>query len=255
MTRPTALDNPFLPHPEQWPPAWYRGTLVGFDLETTGTDAATARIVTAAVVHCRPDGTVADETRCWLVDPGLPIPAAATAVHGISTERARANGTPAAVAVPEILAALERVWDAGLPLVVFNAAYDLSLMDCAALRHGLAPLAERPSWRRACIVDPLVIDREVDRYRRGKRTLQVATDHYRVEAARAHSADGDAEAACQLARAIAETYPMIGGADPAMLHRAQANWARAWAARFQAYLRSGGAPTAVVDGAWPLRAA
>ena len=259
MTQPTAFatldsDTPD-DAPEHWPPAWYRGTLVGFDLETTGTDPLGARIVTAALVYCQSDGGIGSRSRHWLVDPGVPIPAAATAVHGISTERARAEGMPAEIAVPEILAALEQVWRTGLPLVVFNAAYDLSLMDCAARRHGLPPLAARSAWWRACVVDPLVIDRQVDRYRRGKRTLQVAAQHYRVAATGAHSADGDAEAACLLARAIADAYPMIGNADPVMLHRAQRNWAAAWAMRFQSYLRSCGSATAVVDGTWPVRAA
>jgi DNA polymerase-3 subunit epsilon len=253
MTQPTA--RPYPHDPDCWPPAWYRGTLVGFDLETTGTDPTTARIVTAALVYCLPDGGIGGRSRHWLVDPGIPIPAAATAVHGISTERARAEGVPSADAVPEILAALEEVWRGGIPLVVFNAAYDLSLMDCAARRHGLAPLYQRPTWHAACVVDPLVIDRQVDRYRRGKRTLQVAAAHYRVTATGAHSADGDAEAACRLARAIADAYPMVGNADLVMLHRAQRNWAAAWAMRFQSYLRSCGSATAVVDGAWPVRAA
>jgi DNA polymerase-3 subunit epsilon len=95
----------------------------------------------------------------------------------------------------------------------------------------------------------------VDRFRRGKRTLQAAALHYGVPATGAHSADGDAEAACRLALAIARAHPMIGNADPSMLHRAQAHWAAAWASRFQAYLRSCGDPIAVVDGHWPLRAA
>ena len=255
MTQPTDVHPSHACPPETWLPAWHRGTIVGFDLETTGTDPGTARIVTAALAVVGPDGRPGPGSRTWLVDPGVPIPAAATAVHGISTERARADGAPESVAVRQILDALDGVWSAGLPLVVFNAAYDLTLMDAAAARHGLPPLNARPGWRRALVVDPLVIDREVDRYRRGKRTLQASAVHYRVRATGTHSADGDARAACDLARAIAEAYPMIGNADPVMLHRAQAFWFAAWAARFQAYLRSCGDVGALVDGVWPVRAA
>lgn len=255
MTQPTALDPAAWYAPQGWRPAWHRGPIVGFDLETTGTDPVTARIVTAALTYVGPDGAIGPRSRVWLVDPGVPIPAAATAVHGIGTDHARLHGIPAVEAVPQILAALEAVWRAGLPMAVFNAAYDLTLMAAAATRHGKPLPVQCPSWARACIIDPLVIDREVDRYRPGKRTLQAAAAHYGVTAIAAHSADGDAAATCRVARAIAEAYPMIGNADPMMLHRAQVHWAAAWAAHFQAYLRSCGDRAVVVDGSWPVRAA
>lgn len=253
MTQPTAPTDPAGAPFESWPPAWHRGTIVGFDLETTGTDPRTARIVTAALVYCEPDGAVGAGSQGWLVDPGVPIPAAATAVHGIDDERARRDGVPAAVAVPEILRALDAVCAAGLPLVVFNAAYDLTLVAAAARRHDLPPVTAMPGWRRACIIDPLVLDRGVDRYRRGKRTLQVMAEHYRVQARDAHSAGGDAVAACDLARAIARAHPQVAGADGEALHAQQVEWSREWAVSFQAYLRSRGNATAVIDGTWPLR--
>lgn len=234
---------------------WHQGTLVGFDLETTGVDPASAHIVTAAIVYLLPDGRADARSRSWLVDPGIPIPSQASAVHGISTDYAREHGIPEAQAVGEIIAALGEVWSAGLPLVVFNAAYDLSLLAAAALRHGAPPAESWVGWPEAQIIDPLVIDRQVDRYRRGKRTLQAAALHYRVDATDAHSADGDAAAACRLARAIARAHPAVGSADPVTLHRAQVSWCAAWAGRFQSYLRSQGDADAVVDGAWPMRAA
>ena len=56
------------------------------DLETTGTDTAKDRIVEIAVVRLNCDGTVdrrPTEGR-RLINPGIPIPAEATAVHGIT---------------------------------------------------------------------------------------------------------------------------------------------------------------------------
>lgn len=234
---------------------WAAGTLIGFDLETTGTDPLTARIVTAAVAHQTPDGAAMQESRQWLIDPGVPIPAAAAAVHGISTEHAHEHGALAAPAVAEIAAALESAWGRGLPIVVFNAAYDLTLLSAALRRHELRELVERPGWDEALIIDPLVIDRGVDRYRRGKRTLQAMAEHYRVAALDAHSADGDAVAACGVARAIAAAHPDVARADAVSLLSQQCEWSRAWAVNFQAYLRSQGKPDAVIDGRWPLRGA
>jgi len=56
-----------------------------FDLETTGINIANDRIVEIAIVKRLPEGR-AEEQR-WLVNPECPIPAEATAVHGITNEQ------------------------------------------------------------------------------------------------------------------------------------------------------------------------
>lgn len=232
---------------------WHEDVLVGFDLETTGVDPLTARIVTAALVFQRPDGAPDERSRSWLVDPGVPIPPAATAVHGITTEQARRHGRPAAQAVAEIVAGITAVVAAGLPLVVFNASYDLTLVAAAARRHGLTAHRDAPRpWRAVRVVDPLVIDRRVDRYRRGKRTLEAMAAHYRIGTFEAHSAAADAIAACLLARRLGAEFDEVGGADLRVLHEYQVGWAAAWAENFQSYLRSSGRADAVIDGTWPV---
>lgn len=82
---------------------WADDPMSPFDIESTGVDTETARIVTASVV------TIVGSTprvRSWLVDPGVDIPAEATAVHGITTEHARSHGVKASYAVAEIREAL-----------------------------------------------------------------------------------------------------------------------------------------------------
>lgn len=233
-------------------PAWHSGTLVGFDLETTGVDTTTDRVVTAAVVQVTPTGEVV-RSQHWLLDPGVPIPAAASAVHGVSTAAARAAGVPPGQAVAEIIAELEGAWRSGLPVVIFNAPYDLTLLDAEAARHRLPRLATRPWWRDAFVVDPLVIDRGVDRYRKGKRTLAATADHYRAKATDAHSALGDALAAVAVARAMAAQHGLLAGADAHTLHSAQVGWHHDWAVHLQAYLCSRGEVGTVIDKAWPIR--
>lgn len=232
---------------------WADGPLVGFDLETTGTDPLVAHIVTAAVVHHLPDDTVAEASRTWLVNPGVPIPEAATAVHGVTTAEAAARGDDPAVAVPSIALELQTAWSDGFPIVIFNAAYDLTLLNVALIRLGSTGLVDRPGWTEALIIDPLVIDRAVDRFRRGKRTLADMTAHYGVSATDAHSADGDAVATCRLARALAARFGDVATADAAALRSQQQVWAKEWSTRFQAFLRSQGRADAVIDGTWPLR--
>jgi DNA polymerase-3 subunit epsilon len=139
-----------------------------FDLETTGIDVETSRIVSAHVGVIDASGTVVEE-RAWLADPGVEIPTQASAVHGITTERARAEGRPAPEVVAEIIAALEDLVARGLAITIYNAPYDLSLLHHEAVRHGVAPLHEPVP-----IIDPLVLDRAVDKYRKGKRTLEAA---------------------------------------------------------------------------------
>ncbi|QMU75971.1 hypothetical protein GXW83_09710 [Streptacidiphilus sp. PB12-B1b] len=101
--------------------SWLNETLVGFDLETTGTDPAESRIVTAALVEAK-GGEVVRE-RGWLADPGVPIPEEAAAIHGVSTARAVAEGRPVVEVADEVAAALCYHWRAGVPVVVFNAPF------------------------------------------------------------------------------------------------------------------------------------
>ena len=56
-----------------------------FDLETTGINIANDRIVEIAIVKRLPEGRT--EEHRWLVNPECPIPAEATAVHGITNEQ------------------------------------------------------------------------------------------------------------------------------------------------------------------------
>lgn len=231
---------------------WHRELLIGFDLETTGTDPHGARIVTGAVIEVRDGEPTA--RREWLADPGVPIPADAVAVHGVSNERAAAEGSPAAQVADAIAGALTAHWGAGVPVVAYNAAFDLTLLSAELRRHGLPSLRDRLGGTDpGPVVDPYTIDRSVDRYRRGKRTLEAVCAEYGVPLDAAHDATADALAAVRLARAIADRHPRVAALDPAELHRRQIDWYAGWAADFQAFLRRKGDPTAVVDGTWPLR--
>ncbi|MFJ3653364.1 3'-5' exonuclease [Streptomyces nigra] len=231
---------------------WHRELLIGFDLETTGTDPREARIVTGAVVEVR-DGLVLGH-RQWLADPGVPIPAEAVAVHGVSNERAAAEGRPADQVADAIADVLVSYWKSGVPVVAYNAAFDLSLLSAELRRYGLPSLRERlGGLDPAPVVDPYTIDRRVDRYRRGKRNLEAVCREYGVELDFAHDAFADALAAARLAGAIAARHPKIASVGPAELHRRQIEWYAEWAADFQTFLRSKGDPTAVIDGTWPVR--
>ena len=227
-------------------PGWAH-TVGVFDLETTGVDVTGDRIVTAHVGLLGADGGVV-RAQGWLADPGVEIPEGATAVHGITTERARAEGRPAGEVVAEVVAALRALFDAGIPVVAYNAPFDFSLLKHEALRHGVAPI-DSP----APVIDPLVVDKTYDRFRKGKRTLEVVAAHYAVALEGAHDAAADAVAAGRVAQALAGRYALP--ADAHELHTQQIGWARAQAESLTEYFIRIGRLDAedALDGSWPIR--
>lgn len=218
-----------------------------FDLETTGIDIETSRIVSAHVGVLDDSGTLVERWD-WLADPGVDIPPQATAVHGISTERAQAEGMPASTAVAEIVQTLRALIARGIPITIYNAPYDLSLLNREALRYGIPPLVA-PSP----IIDPLVIDKAVDRYRKGKRTLEAAAQHYGVDLSEAHDAAADAVAAGRVAQALARRFTEQLAIDPLDLHANQVAWFKEQSASFEDYMRRTRDPGFTASYIWPER--
>ena len=227
---------------------WADGPMAAFDLETTGTDVEVDRIVTASVV--RIDGRT-PRVRSWLADPGVEIPAGATEVHGISTEHARSHGGPAADVVEQVRDALEGALFDGGPLVIFNASFDLSLLDRECRRHGVPVLGEVRAPLR--VVDPLVIDRATDPYRKGKRTLEIVAALHKVPLSKeeAHTSAGDCLAAARVAWCQARRTP-VGALGLDELQVWQREQHVRWAESFEAYLRTQGKGD-VIDRSWPIR--
>lgn len=221
--------------------------LAVFDLETTGVDTSAARIVTAFLGVLDERGELVEQ-HAWLADPGIEIPEGAAAIHGITTERARAEGQPARDVVAAIVARIANLLGDGTPVVAFNAAYDFTVLHHEALRHGIAPVEEP-----APVIDPLVLDKQVDRFRKGKRTLGVTCEHYGVELDGWHDASADAIAAGRLAQAMHELFPQLQvPADE--LHASTIDWATQQAESFARYMQRRD-PSFTADRGWPIREA
>lgn len=196
--------------------SWIDGPLLGFDTETTGVDVDSDRIVTAALVSRDEAGT---RVRTWLLDPGVEIPEAASAIHGITTEHARTNGEPAALALEEIASALADAIGGRVPVVAYNAAFDLDILTAELRRHGLATVSERLGRDVVPVIDPLVLDRAEDRYRPGKRKLVDLCGFYQIaDAGRLHTADVDVVATLDVLAAIVGRYPHLGTLELGQLH-------------------------------------
>lgn len=230
-------------------PNWADGPLTSFDVESTGVNAETDRIVTASVVTIN-DGPT--RIRSWLANPGIDIPAGATAVHGITTEHAKTNGDEPRRVVSEIAHALIDAWSLGHPVVIFNAPFDLSLVDCELRRYGYDGLAIG-----GLVVDPLVLDKVVIPRRSGagcRRLTYVCKHVYSVPLSDedAHSSSADALAAARVFWKIAKRYPRIGEMPAAELMALQAGAAREQALSLQDYFRRQGKDE-VIDPSWPIR--
>jgi DNA polymerase III subunit epsilon len=208
--------------------SWWPGPLLGFDTETTGIDVGTDRIVTAALV--RRDGTQT-EIRTWLIDPGVQIPDNASAIHGITTAHAARWGQDSASALEEIAHELVGALTAGVPVVAFNASFDLGLLDAELERHGLPTVPDRLGHPVRPVVDPLVLDRALAGDRPGPRTLGDLCGVYEVSQAGAlHSADVDVIATLDVLAQMLARYPQLVEMDLDALHDQQVVWTDQWRA-------------------------
>lgn len=231
---------------------WYEGPLAAFDTETTGVDVETDRIVSAAVVVQDAPGARPRVTR-WLVNPGVPVPAAATAVHGLTEDHVQRNGRWPSPVMEEIAKELAEQAVRGRPLVVMNAPFDLTLLDRELRRHRASCLAQWFESSPLRVMDPRVLDKHLDRYRKGRRTLTDLCGHYGVSLEGAHDAAADALAAMDVVRAIGRRFAArLERLSPAELHTLQAVWHAAQARGLQAWFARSGTEEEV-DPAWPLR--
>lgn len=222
--------------------SWHMHPRAAFDLETTGRDPLTARIVTASIILVDGRGGILEHHE-WLADPGVDIPAEATAVHGIATGTARTHGAPAAQVVHQIAGVLGGYFRGKIPVLAFNARYDFTVLAQEGLRHGVLTPNPFP------VLDPYVMDKHADRYRPGKRTLTAMCGHYGVLLENAHTSAADVMATLGVAAVLAERFQQLRRPAPE-LHEHQVTWALRQAQNFEAYLRRQD-PDAVVEGSWP----
>lgn len=246
---------------------WTRMPMLGFDLETTGVNVFTDRIVQAALTPVR-DGVPLEPTT-WLVDPGVEIPDEAAAVHGITTERAREEGGDPGQMLYELTGRLALNMGRVVPVVVANAPYDLTLLEAENRRHSIDSLASRVAPRPVGpIIDPMVLDRYVDPYRKGicaearnpcgcgavDKKLSSLCLHYGVELTAAHDAGADALAACLLVPKIIARHPAkFRGFSVGALHQAQIGWRREQMDSLRKYFDKTGTEHDGCDPSWPIR--
>lgn len=237
---------------------WAGMPMLAFDTETSGVDTLTDRIVTAALVRIDP-GHRPVVTK-FVCDPGIDIPAEATAVHGYTRARAasEATHTPEQLLF-EVAGALALAMGRGVPVVGFNVSYDLTLFEAECHRHGVDSLTARlGSGRLQPVVDVHVLDKHADPYRKGGRKLEQVCGHYGVRHTGAHDSAGDALAAARLwprVMAAKQRGRAVFGSSLTLgqLHQLQVKARREQMDSLRAYFDRRGTEHDGCDGGWPLQ--
>lgn len=229
---------------------WLNGKFLAYDLETDSKFPEQAHIVTATTILIDPT-TGSKNVTNWLSDvDGHEIPEETVAIHGVTTERARAHGQPAAEVAGQVSDAIEQAWDLGIPVIGHNVGYDFTVLDCELRRYF--PSQGGLKLRKA-VLDTYVIDKHFS-YRKGKRNLVAAAAHYRVPLSEedAHDATADALASARILWMMARRYPALAKMSLDELYDAQVDWYREQALGLAEYFRKQG-KTEHVSTEWPIR--
>lgn len=197
---------------------WSEVPVVFIDTETTGV-ARTDRAVQVALVRFEGGAPVGEFSS--LVNPGIPIPEAASAIHGITDDKiAGAPPIEDVFARDDVRALLRDAQPAA-----YRAAFDKQFVP------AFTDPADWP-W-----IDPLTIIREVDKFAAGKgrHKLEAACTRHGIVLACAHDALSDARAAGVLFYVLAakavKSGRSLGDLLRVMQEKEAAQWFDHWSWR------------------------
>ncbi|TAI46626.1 3'-5' exonuclease [Flagellimonas allohymeniacidonis] len=164
-----------------------------FDLETTGTNVATDRVVEISILKVFPNGN--KESKTWLVNPEMPIPEEVVAVHGISNEKV-ANEPTFKQLSKEIYTMIK---DSDL------AGFNSDRFDIPLLAEEMLRAEVDFDMKHMVSVDVQTIFHKME-----KRTLAAAYKFYcDKDLTDAHSAEADTMATFEVLKAQLDRYPEL----------------------------------------------
>ena len=174
--------------------------IVFFDLETTGVNIAKDRIVEISILKVFPNGN--KESKTWLVNPEVEIPAESTAVHGITNEKVAGEPT-----FKELASKINEMIS-GCDLAGFNSnRFDIPLLAEELMRVGID---FDMNGRKA-------IDVQVIFHKKEQRTLGAGYQFYcGKELEGAHGAEADTNATYEILLAQVDKYEDIGNTVDAL---------------------------------------
>lgn len=165
--------------------------IIFFDLETTGTNITSDRIVEISVIKVMPNGEEIARTR--RINPTIPIPAEATAVHHISDADVAAEPT-----FKQVARSLAELFS-GCDIAGYNSnRFDVPMLDEEFRRAGI-----KFDFSKVRFIDVQTIF-----HKKEQRTLVAAYRFYcgKELGDLAHSADGDTRATYEVLKAQLDRY-------------------------------------------------
>ncbi|MBX2992777.1 MAG: 3'-5' exonuclease [Bacteroidetes bacterium] len=176
--------------------------LVFFDLETTGTDFVADRIVQISVLKIHPE--LPEESRTRLINPGMPIPPEASAIHGITDGTVRDQ--------PHFRAIVRGLFDffSGCDLAGYNSnSFDVPFLVEEFARCGIEFPQEGTKLIDVCTIFK----------RKEERTLTAAYKFYCGKMLEnAHDAEADVRATFEVFKGQLHRYEDLGSATVGELH-------------------------------------
>lgn len=167
-----------------------KNPIVFFDLETTGTDVTTDRIVEISYLKISPNGN--EEIKTFRVNPGMPIPPKSTAIHGITDDDVKD-----APGFPEIAKNIAKAFE-GCDFAGYNSnKFDLPLLAEEFIRADTdIDLMKRK-----------FIDIQVIFHKKEQRTLSAAYKFYCDKVLEnAHTSEADTYATYEILKAQLDRY-------------------------------------------------
>lgn len=164
--------------------------IVFFDLETTGMNIATDRIVEISILKVYPNGN--KESKTWLVNPEMEIPKEVVAIHGITNEKVVTEPT-----FKELAKEINKLIE-GCDLAGFNSnRFDIPLLAEEMLRADID----------FDMHNRVAVDVQVIFHKKEQRTLSAAYKFYCDENLDdAHSAEADTKATYEVLKAQLDKY-------------------------------------------------
>ncbi len=168
-----------------------KNPLVFFDLETTGINVATDRIVEISYLKIFPNGT--EESKTYRVNPTIPIPPKTTEIHGIKDEDVKD-----APKFSELAKNIAKILE-GSDIAGYNSnKFDIPLLAEEMLRAGIDIDLKKRKF----------VDVQVIFLKKEPRTLSAALKYYcNKDLDNAHSAEADTRATYEILKAQLDQYP------------------------------------------------
>ncbi len=205
--------------------SWAARRFAVIDTETTGLEFGTDRVIqlSVAIVDAGQYMTGSE----WLINNGYPSKEDAIKVHGITDEEREQFGLdPQRVFFP-VSILIEQLISMHCPLVAFNAAFDLLM-----LQHEFSLLDLSFKTEGLYVIDPLVIDRHYQKnipvFTKPWMRLEKMAERYRVLAPSHHALD-DAKTTGYVLIEQTMHHPPLRRMSLPELHRNQVKWHDEWA--------------------------